>query len=286
MSSKRLVKVSIFLIVALASTVWFGCTSAVDTRPEDMSGTGGAVMDRKPLKDPPSYRQFADSLEYYEEELGMKFFRNKKGRFVPYATSGWKNFTIADRLNECIYDVAMKDLIVYRHLQGRMKGLIEMDITRAGCGIKYPDVDYVAMDKVTLMEGSVISPNLQDLTKGGLSLTRGAAFLQRVLQLPWRVDSLEGGLEQAVSKVGTEIRNPLDITYGDVVFFTEHYGERNVGLYVDYGLIVYNSSFRASARKMDSSINYRIYRIYTGFNLARYKVHENKFLRDFVGQPD
>ena len=270
--------VALMFVCALA----FSCAS-VDTVPDDYGG--GKILDRKPLKDPPTYRQLAASLAYYEKELGVKFYQNKKGRYQPYSTAGWQSFSIADDLNECLYDINMKGQINYRSIQGRTRNMIEMEIMRGPCGIKAPDADSVAQDKVTLMEGAVISPAIDQQMTGGVSLVKGSTFLQKILELPWRVDSLEGGLEQSVAKVGVEVKNPLDITFGDVIFFTQYYGERNVGIYVDYGYIVYNSCFRATVRKMDSEINYRIYRIYTGPNLIQYKLHENKFIRDIVGGP-
>ena len=271
------------LVLFMVCAFVFSCAS-VETRPEDVGG--GKILDRKPLSDPPTYRQLAASLTYYEKQLGIKFYKNKKGRYMVYATAGWKSFSIADDLNECLFDVNMKGLVTYRHIRGSTRSMIEMDIQRGPCGIRYPDADAIAQDKVTLMEGSVISPAIEEQLSGRVSLIRGSTFLQKLLALPWKVDSIEGGLEQAVSKVGMEVKNPLDVTFGDVVFFTEYYGERNVGLYVDYGYIVYNSCFRAQVRKMDSSINYRIYRVYTGFNMIRYKLHEAKFIREFVGGPE
>ena len=270
------------LVVAFMGALVIGCASV--NSDGNMTGRG-RILDRKPLKNPPTYRQLAASLAYYENELGIKFYKNKQGRYQPYSTSGWQSFTLADDLNECIYDVNMKGLINYRTVQARTRAMIEMDIERGPCGIRYPDADSTAQDKVTLMEGSVITPAIEGQMTGGVTLVRGATFLQRILSLPWKVDSLEGGLEQAVAKVGVEVKNPLDVTFGDVVFFTEYYGERNVGVYVDYGYIVFNSCFRAQVRKMDAEINYRIYRIYTGPNLIQYKLHENKFIRDFVGGP-
>lgn len=251
------------------------------------SDSRGRVLDRKPMEDPPNYRQLASSLEYYEKQLGIKFFKNSKNRYQPYSTAGWQSFSIADDLNECLYDINMKGLVTYRAAGGKTMSMIEMDIARGPCGIKYPDADSSAQDRITLMEGSVVTPALDEQVNGRVSLLRGANFLQKILALPWRVDSIEGGLEQAVAKVSYEVKNPLDVTYGDVVFFTEFYGERNVGVYIDYGHLVYNSCFRAKVAKMDSrSMDYRIYRIYTGPNAIQYKVHQGVVIQKFIGSPE
>ena len=280
-------RTALFLTLVFVAALAVSCSStsgSVDSNPEGKNT--GSILERKPLKDPPTYRQLATSLNFYEEQLGIRFFKNAKDRYVPYSASDWKSFSIADDLNECLYDVQMRGLIVYRSMRGKTRGIIEMDVQKGPCGIRYPDADVTAQDKVGLMEGSLVTPAMEEQLNGGLSLNSGAKFLQTVLSLPWKVDSLEGGLEQAVGKVGIEIKNPMDVTFGDVVFFTEYYGERNVGVYVDYGSIIYNSCFRAQLRKMDPSINYRVYRIYTGFNLVRYKLHQNRFMKDFVGQPE
>jgi len=248
-------------------------------------GSKGRVLDRKPLEDPPSYRHFSGSLEYYEKQLGIKFFKNRNKMFQPYSTAGAMSFAIADELNECLYDINMKSIVTYRSVRGSTRSMIEMDIVRGPCGIKYPDADPTAQDRVTLMEGSVVHPAIDEQVNGGLTLVKGATFLQRILNFPWRVDSVEGGLEQAVAKVGKIVKNPLDVTFGDVVFFTEYYGERNVGIYYDYGYIVYNSCFRAQVVKMDSGMNYQIYRVFTGPAAIHYKIHETKFLKELIGTP-
>lgn len=283
MRSTLIKPTGILMVLCFVAAMAYGCASA-PVNPGDEGKI--KVLDRKALDDPPTYRQLASSLEYYEEKLGIKFYKNEKGRYLPYSTSGWQSFTIADELNECLYDINMKGLITYRYLEGKLASLIEMEIDRGPCGIRYPEADVVAVDKVTLQEGSVMSPIISEQIKGGIKMYSGAKFLQEILQVPWKVDSIEGGLENSVAKVGLEVKNALDITYGDVVFFTEYYGERSVGIYVDYGVIVTNSCFRAQARKMDSRINYRIYRIFTGFNMVQYKVHEEKWMKDFVGRPE
>lgn len=274
---------SIFLALIMILALSVSCSQNTAGGIDD--GSKGSVLDRKPLENPPSYGHFASSLEYYEKQLGLKFFKNKNKRYMPYATAGPMSFSIADDLNECLYDINMKSIVTYRSVRGRTRSMIEMDITRGPCGIKYPDADPTAQDRVTLMEGSVLSPAIDEQVNGGISLVRGATFLQKILNLPWRVDSVEGGLEQAVSTVGKIIKNPLDVTFGDVVFFTEYYGERNVGIYYDYGYIVYNSCFRAQVIKMDSSMNYQIYRVFTGPAAIHYKIHETKFLKELIGSP-
>ena len=276
----RFAKIATIVSVVIALAFVAGC--AKGGRPEDV---GRAVtLDQKPLEDPPSYGQLASSLEHWEKELGVKFYRNSKGYFQPYSVSNWNSFTIADDLNECLFEVQMKGLVTYRHMGGGVRAAIDMEIHRGPCGIKAPYAEIEAIDAVNLMESTVITPSLMDQVNS-ISLCTGTKFIQRNMSVPWRVDSIPGGLEQAVGKIGYEVKNPLDITFGDIVFFTEYYGERNVGIYVDYGNMVYNSCFRAKVRRMDSKINYRVYRLYTGFNLVEYKLHENKFIEGFVGGP-
>lgn len=276
---KTTTKLFVAAMVLLLATM-FSCASS-NSQPDEFGK--GRVVDRKPLSDPPSYQQLADSLKYYEKQLDIKFYKNSKGRFVPYSTSGWQTFSIADDLNECLYDISMRGIVTYRYLGGKTRSMIEMEISRGPCGLRYPDAETSAMDRVTLMEGSVITPAIKRQLDKAASMPTGARFLQDILNLPFAIGSLDGGLEQSIAKMGKEVKNPLDITYGDVVFFTEYYGERNVGVYVDYGLMVYNSCFQSLARHMDQNINYRIYRIFTGFNMIKYKLHENVFMQEIVG---
>ncbi|MBZ0272264.1 hypothetical protein K8I61_09510 [bacterium] len=272
----------ILLLLALFA---MGCASKAASGPEESNFAQDELM-RQPLKDPPSYGLFHDSMEFYEQKLGIKFYKNDKGRYLPYSTSTWKSFSIADQYNSCLYDFSMKGLIGYRSLEGRFRYVIEMDFAEGPCGVQYPNVDVTAMDKVTLMEGSVITPALKDQLGRGLNFCSAEKFLQQVLQVPWKIRVRGEGLEQAIARYAEEIKNPMDITYGDIVFFTRYYGERNVAIYVDYGVIVYNSCFKAKARRMTPDINYRVYRLYTGFSLAEYKVHQDVFMQDIVGRPE
>jgi hypothetical protein len=278
---------SLLLIALVIISIALGaCAAQQKTGPEAQGLGNQDSLLREPLNDPPSYGLFRDSLEFYEQKLGIKFYRNSKGRFSLYSSSTWKTFSISDKLNECLYDVEMKGLIGYRSLEGRYKYIIEMSIQEGPCGLAYPNTDVLAMDKVTLMEGSVVTPAIKDQMDRTINFCSAERYLQEVLQLPWKVRIRGEGLEQAVARNAEEIKNPMDITYGDIVFFTKYYCERNVAIYVDYGVIVYNSCFQAKSRRMTPDINYRVYRVYSGFNLTRYKIHEDIFMKDFVGRPE
>jgi hypothetical protein len=238
------------------------------------------------LNNPPHYPLLHKSLEFYEQKLGTKFYKNPQGHYMPYASSTWKSFSVADYLNDCLYDVDMKGLVGFRSLDGKYNYVIEMQIERGPCGIEGAEADDLAKDKVSLMESSVVTPAIRDQLSRGVNFCSGERFLQEVLQLPWKIRVRGEGLENAVGRVAEEIKNPMDITYGDVVFFTEYYGERSVGVYVDYGVLVYNSCFRADAKRLDAKISYRVYRFYTGFGSIRYKMDENVFMKEIVGRPD
>jgi hypothetical protein len=276
---------TILVACVVAVFMMSGCAAQSMQSPEAEGLGNQDTLLRMPLKDPPSYRLLEDSLEFYELKIGTKFYRNDKNRYTPYASSTWKSFSISDTLNQCLYDINMKGLIAYRSLKGKYKYLIEMKIDEGPCGIQYPDPDNMAVDKVSLMEGTVITPALQESINKSLDFSSGEKFLQKVLQIPWKIRVRGQGLEKAVARIAQEIKNPMDITFGDIIFFTEYYGERNVAVYVDYGLIVYNSCFNAKVRRMNTDINYKVYRFYTGFNLVQYKVHQDVFLNEILGRP-
>jgi len=276
-----------FLILVLGFARLFGACAAKQQHSPDTAGMGNRdTLLREPLNDPPSYRLFHKSLEFYEKKLGLKFYQNSRERYQPFAASSWKSFTIADHLNECIYDVAMKGLIGYRSLDGKYEYIIEMNIEEVACGVTYPNVEVMAMDRVALMEGSVVTPEIRDQMKKGVNFCSAETFLQDVLQVPWKIRVRGEGLEQAIARNSEEIQNAMDISYGDIIFFTRYYGERNVAIYVDYGVIVYNSCFQAKATRLRPDINYRVYRLFTGFNLAQYKVNEDVFMKEIVGRPE
>ncbi len=286
MDKKAAGNFTILLAIAIALFLMSGCSAQSVHSPEAKGLGNQDTLLRMPLKDPPSYRLLEDSLEFYETKIGVKFYRNDKGRYTPYTSSTWRAFSISDTLSQCLYDIDMKGLIAYRSLKGKYKYLIEMKIKEGPCGISYPDPDTLAIDKVALMEGTVLTPALQKAINTSLDFSSGEKFLQNALQIPWKIRVRGEGLEKAVARIAQEIKNPMDITFGDIIFFSEYYGERNVAVYVDYGLIVYNSCFKAKIRRMNTEINYKVYRFYTGFNLVQYKVHQDVFLNKILGRPD
>ncbi|MCZ7582241.1 MAG: hypothetical protein M5R36_02285 [Deltaproteobacteria bacterium] len=180
----------------------------------------------------------------------------------------------------------MKGLIGYRSLEGKYQYIIEMNIQELTCGIAYPNAEVLAQDRIALMEGSVVTPAIVDQMNRGINLCSAERYIQEVLQLPWKVRVRGEGLEQAIARYSEEILNPMDISFRDVIFFTKYYGERNVAIYVDYGLVVYNSCFTAKATKMTPDINYRVYRLFTGFNLTQYKVNQDSWFGSYIGAPD
>jgi hypothetical protein len=263
-----------------------GVASSEDrtTLPGEASASTGEAKGRRELNRPPSYALWAKSLRHYEQAMGVEFYRNGKGRYEPFATATWDSFSIADRSGDCLFDVDVVGTQNFRSLEGKQAILLEMDIRPGACGLVYPKADMTAMDRVSVMEGTVVSPELVDRL-GGSGMCSDAKFLEKTLQAPYRIEVVGDDLEQSIAKGADRVANALGLALGDVVFFSDYPGEEVVGIYAGYGLIVYNTCFGANAHQMRTGGNYRIYRLFTGFDWTRYRMHHDRFLRQFVGGP-
>ena len=253
--------------------------------PGEQPSTQGQVKGRHELGKAPGYAVWARSLRHYEQTMGVEFYRNARGRYTPYAESSWDSFSIADRSGDCLYVVDVIGAENYKHLEGKREVLLEMDVRPGPCGLAYPKTDSQAMDRVSVMEGTVISPALVDRLAGGSPMCEDVQFLQKVLQVPYRLESPGDDLEQSISKEADRVKNALDSAVGDIVFFSAYPGETTVGIYAGYGLIIYNSCFGARSHQMQTGGNYRIYRLFAGFHWTHYRMHHDRFLQQFVGGP-
>jgi hypothetical protein len=269
-----------------ASSSSSGVASSEDrtTLPGERTQPTGEAQGRRELSGPPSYGLWARSLRHYEQAMGIEFYRNGKGRYEPFAAASWDSFSIADRSGDCLYDVDVVGTQNFRSLEGRQAILLEMDVRPGACGLTYPKADMAAMDRVSVMEGTVVSPELVDRL-GSSGMCSDVKFLAKTLQLPYQIEVVGDDLEQSVAKASDRVANALDLALGDVVFFSDYPGEDVVGIYAGYGLIVYNTCFGANAHQMRTGGNYRIYRLLTGFDWTRYRMHHERFLRQFVGGP-
>lgn len=232
------------------------------------------------ISEVPSYDLFADSLRYYERKYGIEFYKNKKGKYAPFAASSWTSFSIADKHGQCLFDVEVVGLQKFRTTV-----LLEMDISRGPCGLKYPEADPQAVERVSIMEGSVVSQELVSRVKRTSLFCSDKRFLQKVLQVPFDLDFGGSDLELSLQKVAEQIANPMDVSFGDIVFFDSYPNERSVGIYVGYGAIVYSTCFGAKIHQISAKNKYRVYRIFTGFAWTQYKLHQGKFMQDYLEVP-
>ena len=234
---------------------------------------------KRSLGSVPNYGLFADSLKYYERKLGVEFYKNKKGQYIPFSANSWSSFSIADRTGQCLYDV---EVVGVQKLGVNV--LLDMDISRGPCGLKYPDADVAVVERVSVMEGSVVSSELAGKKKGGF-LCSDKRFLQKALQVPFDLDFGGKDLEQSIQRIAEQITNPMDLSFGDVVFFDSYPDEPSIGIYVGYGAISFNSCFGTKIHEISSKNRYRVYRLFTGFNWTQYKIHQGKFMQDYLGTP-
>lgn len=288
----RLSLLTAAVIAAIAVALVFGCagkrkeaaTSADEAaaakteKTEKKETEEPKRVQRKSLDHEPSYGLFEDSLRYYENKLGIEFYKNAEGKYMPFSVASWDSFSIADSEGQCLYDVEIVGL-----MKLRFKVLLEMDITQGPCNLKYPDTDIAVADRVSLMEGSVISKELIDRLNGISFLCSDKRFLQKVLQPPFDLGMAGSDLETSIAKIGEEVTDPMDLSFGDIVFFEPYPDEKTVGIYVGYGAVVYNTCFGAKIHKMSAKKRYRIYRIYTGFAWTRYRMHQQKFMQQYLG---
>jgi len=232
---------------------------------------------RKGISKVPSYGLYARSLKHYERELGIKFYKDKNGRYVPFAAASWDSFSIADASGECLYDVEVMGV-----KKRRLDVLLDLEVSEGPCGLKYPDTDAAVMERVSMMEGSILSYELVD-ELNGISFCSDKKFLQKVFQVPFDLESGGKDLERSLEKVAQRISNPLHISFGDIVFFDPYPGERSTGVYIGYGVVVYNTCFGAKIHHVKPKKRYRIYRLFNGFAWTHYKIHQEKFMMDYLG---
>jgi hypothetical protein len=227
----------------------------------------------------------ARSLEYYEGNSGVTFYRNEKGTFFPFSSYAWNHFSIADSEANCLYDVKVVRQRSFQHLDGEFATLLELNVEKGPCNIRYPDANVEALDRLQNMEGAVVTRQLLKYLNEGTQFISDAKFIQQALQVPWQVESNTYGLEPFLDKLAQRVENPMEITFGDIVFFSEYVGEVTMGVYAGYGLIVTNCCFRTQVRRLNNETEYRIYRIYSGFDQVKYKIHQDRVLHQFLGNP-
>lgn len=281
-----------FLICLLgAALIWafffVSCAQNEQRLPDPMSpGDDSELSFSQPIDKPPTYELLAKSLEYYEKKLGITFARNEKGYYFPYCSFGWDHFSLADRENHCLYDVKVERMRSFQHLDGQFATLLELKINKGPCGINYPNVNVEVLDKLQNMEGAIVNKYLLKHLRKGTNFISDDDFIQESLQVPWRVESSVYGFEPYLARHAQRVENPLDITFGDIVFFSEYIGEWTMGIYAGYGLVVSNCCFRTQIRRLDNEMDYRTYRLYSGFGQVKYKVHHNTVLHQFLQNPE
>lgn len=235
---------------------------------------------KRAISEVPSYDLLADSLRYYERRFGVEFYKNKKGKYIPFAASSWTSFSIADKAGQCLFDVEVVGLQKFGTTV-----LLEMDISRGPCGLKYPEANPEAVERVSIMEGSVVSQELTDRIQGTSLFCSDKRFLQKSLQVPFDLDFGGRDMESSIQKVAEQVTNPMDLSFGDIVFFDSYPNEPSVGIYVGYGALTMNACFKAKVHQLSAKNKYRVYRIFTGFSWTQYKLHQGKFIQNYLEAP-
>jgi len=276
----------LILLTALALVLGGGCAAkqkGPEQKPADLPESGKTFFND--LKEPPSHDLFTRSLEYYESQTGIRFFRNNQGQLAPFAAAAWNHFFIADAENECLYEIETHRTRSFQHLEGRYQTILDMQVQRGPCGLKAPNVNNDALDYLQNMEGNVISKQLLKYITEGRHLHADHTFLQDALQIPWKLESASYGLETFINANCERIENPLDITFGDIIVYSEYVGEWTVGIYVGYGLMVTNCCFQTNVHRLNTTDVYRVYRLFSGFGQVQYKVHQDTVLYQYLSNP-
>lgn len=251
---------------------------------DEMKSTSNKVF-FSAIEEPPSYEMFERSLEYIEQQKGIKFRRNDNKRFYLFSSQAWNHFAIADVENHCLYDVEYDRMRSFQHLGTGYRMLLDMKVEQGPCGITSDNVSSPALDLLQHMEGAVISKKLLENIEKGTNFISDQAFLQETMQVPWKVESSYYGLEPFLALNAQRVEDSLDIAFGDIVFFSEYVNETTVGIYIGYGLVVTNCCFRTEVHRMNNEQEYRIYRLYSGFGQVEYKVHQDSVLHTFLTNP-
>ena len=237
------------------------------------------------LKGPPTYDLFAKSLDYAEKQRGIEFRKNENGKYVLYSAYAWNHVSLPDADNNCLYDVKFNRLTSFQGIGRGYSTILDLEITPGPCGISAADLRVEALDRLQNLEGAIISQKVLENMRKGTNFISDRKFLQDTLQVPWKVDSSVHGLEPYLAQNLERIEAPLEVTFGDILVFSEYIGETTVGIYVGYGVIVCNCCFRTQVHRLRSDLEYRVYRLYSGFSLAGYKIHQDSVLQQFLANP-
>ncbi|NLH50420.1 MAG: hypothetical protein GX444_17715 [Myxococcales bacterium] len=276
----------LWLILAACLTAALGCAKSKNSLPDPMANDPDAGRQFfTPVKEPPSYALFAKSLEYQEKALGVRFRRTEMGTYAPYSAAAWNHFSIADEANNCLYDVKYDRLRSFQQLGAGYATLLDMQVEKGPCGIAAANLNMEALDRLQNLEGGIVSQKLIENLQKGTNFIGDRRFLQETLQAPWILESSISGLEPFINSHLTRVQNPLDVVYGDIVFFSEYIGERTVGIYIGYGMIACNRCFRTEVHKISAEVEYHVYRLYTGFAQVSYKVHHDSVLHRMLSNP-
>jgi hypothetical protein len=237
------------------------------------------------VHDPPSYALFARSLDYVEKKHGIEFRRNSQGKYYPYSTYAWNHFSIADAENNCLFDVKYDRMTSFQGVGSGYSTVLDMQIERGPCGISEADLRVEALDRLQNLEGAIVSRKVLDNMRQSTNFISDRTYLMDSLQVPWELKSSIHGLEPFMAANLERIENPTNIAFGDIVVFSEYVGEHTVGIYVGYGVIVTNCCFRTQAHRLQADLEYRVYRLYSGFAQARYQIHRDSVLQQFLANP-
>jgi hypothetical protein len=278
--------VIVALTVGMCLLLSLGCAKKVVKGEGDLKGEESSRTYQSEIKEPPSYDLLARSLDYVEKQQGIQFRRNEKGSYFPFSANAWNHFTIADASNNCLYDVQFTHLRSFQQLGKGFQTILNLEVTKGPCGLTSANLNIGVLDRLQHLEGAVISAKLVENMEKGTNFISDMAFIQKTLQAPYELhSSLSAGLEPYLNERLERVVNPLDVAFGDIMIFSEQFGEYTLGIYVGYGLLVTNCCFRTEVRKMSSEVEYHVYRLYAGFAQVNYKVHHDEVLHRMLSNP-
>ncbi len=229
------------------------------------------------------YKDIVHRLKKKGNRRGVDFYQNDTGNYVLYAIESKEKFTFADKTGTCLYNAEIS-----KNVENALTNTKNYDVTLASgiCGIKYPDASPDVLLLIDAMARDLLG-SLMSRLDGGPWMWKCSdeSFLKQTVLYQFPFEVLDGSedLEKSISRISRKIHDPLDIAFGDVVFYRSQENQTKVGVYAGYGLIVSNQDCQhAGLHRLTGENNYRIYRILMGYAWTRYQANDPLFLKKYV----
>lgn len=277
----------VLILSAMALVFMSGCAAGPARQPQEINQPPqpqntvsiSTAFDQKQLLSLPHYKNLADLLENKGSQKGVSFYLTPASNYILFALNASETFFIPDKTGTCLFQIGL----LSDNQAASQQIISDISITPGPCGLKYPDTSAEVRKIVSTMAEEIVLPGLKDRLSGKpwIGECSDKNFLQQTLlqKMPYDIRPTATDLEGAISQFAINVNDPLEIAFGDVIFFPLQKNTNTVGIYMGYGLVVYHKDCsKAGVHRLTGGIQYRIYRPITGFAWTRYQPSDSDFL--------